>query len=95
MTIDRKTVAKIAHLARLKVPEDELDRYAGELSKILNWVEQLNEVDVTGVEPLANVHDAALRRRDDVVNDGGKTADILSNAPARTADFFTVPKVVE
>jgi aspartyl-tRNA(Asn)/glutamyl-tRNA(Gln) amidotransferase subunit C len=93
--IDQKTVAKIAHLARVKVPDEEQAQLAGELSKILNWIEQLNAVDVTGVEPLANVNDKALRWRDDKVNDGDKPADILANAPAKTADFFTVPKVVE
>jgi aspartyl-tRNA(Asn)/glutamyl-tRNA(Gln) amidotransferase subunit C len=95
MSIDQKAVAKIAHLARLKVPEEEQDKLAGELSKILHWVEQLNEVNVDGIEPLANVNDKALRWREDVVTDGGKTKDILANAPAKTADFFTVPKVVE
>ena len=94
-TIDQKTVARIAHLSRLKIPEEEQKHVAGELSKILDWIEQLNEVDVTGVEPLTNVNDMALRRREDVVNDGGKPADIMANAPAHTADFFTVPKVVE
>ncbi len=95
MLIDQKTVVKIAHLARLRVPEDEQQQVAGELSKILEWVEQLNAVDVTGIEPLANVNDKALRWRADVVNDGGRANDILANAPAKTADFFTVPKVVE
>jgi aspartyl-tRNA(Asn)/glutamyl-tRNA(Gln) amidotransferase subunit C len=95
MSIDQKTVARIAHLSRLKIPEDEQLHVAGELSKILDWIEQLNEVDVTGIEPLANVNDMALRRREDVVTDGGIAKDILANAPAHTADFFTVPKVVE
>jgi aspartyl-tRNA(Asn)/glutamyl-tRNA(Gln) amidotransferase subunit C len=95
MSIDQKTVARIAHLARLKIPEPEQASVAGELSKILDWVEQLNQVDVTGVEPLANVNDMALRRRKDVITDGNKVRDILSNAPAQTADFFTVPKVIE
>ena len=95
MSIDTKTVSRIAHLARLKIPEEEQQHVAGELSKILDWIEQLNEVDVAGVEPLANVNDMALRRRADVVNDGAKPADILANAPAHTANFFTVPKVVE
>jgi aspartyl-tRNA(Asn)/glutamyl-tRNA(Gln) amidotransferase subunit C len=95
MSFDTKTVAKIAHLARLKISEDEQKQLAGELDGIIKWVEQLNEVDVAGIEPLANVNDKALRWREDVVNDGGKTEDILANAPAKTADFFTVPKVVE
>jgi len=95
MTLDISTVAKIASLARLKVSEEQLQLVAGELSSILQWVEQLNEVDVDGVEPLANVNDLPLRWREDIVNDGGRVEDILSNAPAKTADFFVVPKVVE
>jgi aspartyl-tRNA(Asn)/glutamyl-tRNA(Gln) amidotransferase subunit C len=95
MSIDTKTVAKIAHLARLKIPEEEHRQLAGELGKILDWVTQLDEVNVTNIEPLASVNDASLRWREDVVNDGGKPADILANAPAKTADFFTVPKVIE
>ncbi|MDE2029876.1 MAG: Asp-tRNA(Asn)/Glu-tRNA(Gln) amidotransferase subunit GatC [Alphaproteobacteria bacterium] len=95
MSIDQKTVAKIANLARLKIPAEEQAHVAGELSNIMQWVEQLNEVNVEGVEPLASVNDASLRMRKDVVNDGGCAEDILANAPARTADFFTVPKVVE
>lgn len=94
-TFDNAAVAKIAHLARLAVPPEELQRVGSELGSILAMVEQLDEVDVSGVEPLANVNDMALRRREDVVNDGNKAADILANAPARTGDFFTVPKVVE
>ncbi|MGE3622375.1 MAG: Asp-tRNA(Asn)/Glu-tRNA(Gln) amidotransferase subunit GatC [Bdellovibrionales bacterium] len=95
MSIDSATVAKIAHLARLKIPAEEQQQVAGELSKILDWVAQLDEVNVAGIEPLASVNDASLRWREDVVNDGGKPADILANAPAKTADFFTVPKVIE
>ena len=95
MSIDQKTVAKIANLARIKIPAEEQLSVAGELNKILDWVAQLNEVNVEGVEPLASVNDASLRMRADVVNDGGRAEDILANAPAKTADFFTVPKVVE
>jgi len=95
MSIDPKTVAKIAQLSRLRVPEEEQAKVAGELSKILSFVEQLNEVDVAGIEPLASVNDKALRWRDDVVTDGDQAEAILANAPAKTADFFTVPKVVE
>jgi aspartyl-tRNA(Asn)/glutamyl-tRNA(Gln) amidotransferase subunit C len=93
--MDTKTVARIAHLARLKVPEEELQRVAGELGSILKFVEQLDEVDVTGIEPLASVNDASLRVRADVVTDGNRVADILSNAPEQTAGFFVVPKVIE
>lgn len=95
MSIDPKTVARIATLSRLKIPAEEQQHVAGELSKILDWIEQLNAVDVAGVEPLTDVNDMALRRRDDVVTDGNKVVDIMANAPAHTADFFTVPKVVE
>src|SRR5271156_6081893 len=87
MSIDQKTVAKIAHLARIKIPVEEQRQLAGELSKILDWIAQLDEVNVAGIEPLASVNDAALRRHEDVVNDGGKPKDILANAPAKTADF--------
>ncbi|HEU0117529.1 MAG TPA: Asp-tRNA(Asn)/Glu-tRNA(Gln) amidotransferase subunit GatC [Alphaproteobacteria bacterium] len=95
MSIDQKTVAKIAGLARLKIPEDEQKQVASDLNKILDWVAQLDEVDVKDIEPLSSVNDMALRWRQDVVNDGGKPDDILKNAPAKTADFFTVPKVIE
>jgi len=95
MIIDQKIVAKIANLARLKIPAEEQTNVAGELNKILDWVAQLDEVNVEGVEPLASVNDTSLRARPDIVNDGGKPQDILANAPAKTADFFTVPKVVE
>jgi len=95
MSIDKSTVVKIAHLARLKIPPEEQQQVTGELSKILDWVEQLNEVNVEGVEPLTNVNDMALRWRDDKVADGNKADDILANAPSKTAGFFVVPKVVE
>ena len=94
MIIDPATVAKIAHLARLKIPVEEHQQLAGELGKIIDWVAQLDEVNVANIEPLSSVNDTSLRWRADVVNDGGKTSDILANAPAKTADFFTVPKVI-
>jgi aspartyl-tRNA(Asn)/glutamyl-tRNA(Gln) amidotransferase subunit C len=95
MPINPEAVAKIAKLAGLKIPVEEQVSVAGELSKILDWVAQLDEVDVTDVEPLMNVNDGSLRMRPDIINDGDKAADILANAPAKTADFFTVPKVIE
>lgn len=95
MSFDVSSVTKIAHLARLKVPDEQLQQVAGELSNILQWIEQLKEVDVAGVQPLSNVNDLPLRWRDDIVKDGGKPEDILANAPAKTADFFVVPKVIE
>jgi len=95
MTIDQKIVAKIAHLSRLKIPAEEQAHVANELNKIIAWMEQLNEVDVAGVEPLTGGNDLPLRWRTDTVTDGGKVVDIVANAPAKTADFFTVPKVIE
>ncbi len=96
MTIDINTVVKIAHLAHLKIPPQQQQSVAGDLNKILAWVGQLDEVNVEGVEPLANVNDGSLGwREQDVVTDGDKPQDILANAPSKTADFFTVPKVVE
>lgn len=95
MTIDIETVNKIAGLSRLSIPQDEQERVAGDLNAILDWVGQLNEVDVEGIEPLASVNDNTLEARPDVVTDGNKSDDILANAPAKTAGFFTVPKVIE
>jgi aspartyl-tRNA(Asn)/glutamyl-tRNA(Gln) amidotransferase subunit C len=95
MSIDRATVAKIAHLARIKVPEAELDHLAGELSKILAFVEQLSEVDTEGVAPMSSVVATTLRWRPDQVDDGGYREAILANAPDRAEGFFGVPKVIE
>jgi len=95
MSLDKATVTRIAHLARIKVPDAELDHLVGELGTILNFVEQLNEVDTEGVSPIASVVAARLPRRDDVVSDGGYAEDILANAPERTGGYFVVPKVVE
>jgi aspartyl-tRNA(Asn)/glutamyl-tRNA(Gln) amidotransferase subunit C len=95
MAIDAATVRKVAHLARIKTPEDRLQPLAAELNGILAWIEQLNEVDVAGVEPMtSNVHQP-LRLRDDVVTDGDKVAAVLSNAPKSADGFYVVPKVVE
>lgn len=95
MAIDAATVRKVAHLARIKTPEDRLEPLAAELNGILAWIEQLNEVDVQGVEPMtSNVHQP-LRLRDDVVTDGGKVDAVLSNAPKSADGFYVVPKVVE
>lgn len=95
MSVDRDTVRRIAMLARLSVPEDQLDALAGELNNILGWVEQLGEVDTDGVEPMAAVTPMKLRRRADAVTDGGIAADVLANAPNGHGAFFAVPKVVE
>ena len=95
MTIDPQTVVKIARLARIKIPAEEQQKLAGELNKILAWIAQLNEVDVSGVDPLASVGQATLAMRADVVTDGDQTEAVLANAPARAGTFYTVPKVVE
>lgn len=95
MAIDAATVRRVAHLARIKTPEDRLEPLAQELNGILAWIEQLNEVDVDGVEPMtSNVHQP-LRLRDDAVTDGNKVAEVLGNAPKSADGFFVVPKVVE
>ena len=95
MAIDRSTVLKIATLARIRVPEQELDHLVGELQGIVQWVEQLNEVDVSEVEPMTSVRPMALKRRCDEVTDGGMREKILVNAPETAAGFFVVPKVIE
>jgi len=95
MAIDAATVRKVAHLARLKTPEDRLEPLAQELNGILAWIEQLGEVDVDGIEPMTSNVAQPLRLRDDVVSDGCKVADVLANAPRATDGFFVVPKVVE
>jgi len=82
-------------LARIRLAEAELEPLAGELSHILDWVEQLNRVDTTGVPPMANAAQATLPMRDDAVTDGGCPKAILGNAPRAARGFFTVPKVVE
>ncbi|PLS23717.1 Asp-tRNA(Asn)/Glu-tRNA(Gln) amidotransferase subunit GatC [Neptunicoccus cionae] len=95
MSIDKDTARKVAHLARIEVPEDQLDALAGELNGILGFMEQLNEVDVDGVEPMTSVTPMRLKRRADVVTDGDQQDKILSNAPDAREGFFAVPKVVE
>ena len=100
MSVDKATVAKIASLARIKMGDEELERMVPELNNILEWVEQLGEVDVTGVEPMTAVIENTLRLRDDVVDAdphtaGGRRDDVLANAPAAEHGFFGVPKVIE
>ena len=95
MALDKAAVAHIAALARIKLSEAELEPLAGELSQILTWVEQLNEVDTTGVAPMASAAAATLPMRDDEVTDGGCRDEILGNAPRPARGFFTVPKVIE
>lgn len=95
MSVDLQTVKRVARLARIAVSEEDAQRMAGELNAILGFVEQLNEVDVAGVEPMTSVSPMAMRKRQDVVTDGNKAADIVANAPATEENFFLVPKVVE
>jgi aspartyl-tRNA(Asn)/glutamyl-tRNA(Gln) amidotransferase subunit C len=95
MSLDKATVARIATLARIKIPDSELESLGHELNSIIQWVEQLSEVDTTGVQPMASVAAMSLPLRDDVVSDGSRPDDILKNAPAAAHGFFTVPKVVE
>jgi aspartyl-tRNA(Asn)/glutamyl-tRNA(Gln) amidotransferase subunit C len=95
MSVDTATVRKIASLARIAVSDQEVDAMVPELNAILGFVEQLGEVDVTGVEPLFAVIPNRLRLRDDVVTDGGVRDQVLANAPAAEHGFFTVPKVIE
>ena len=95
MAIDVETARRVAKLARIAVAEGDLPTLAGELSGILGFMEQLNEVDVTGVEPMTSVTPMRLKRRVDQVTDGGYAAQILSNAPDAREGFFAVPKVVE
>ncbi len=95
MSIDKDTARKVAHLARIQVADADLDDLAQKLSGIVGFMEQLNEVDVDGVEPMTSVTPMALKRRDDVVTDGGYPEKILKNAPDAREGFFAVPKVVE
>ncbi len=95
MAVDRATVAQIAKLARIRLPEEDLDALAGELSHILTWIEQLDELDTEGVAPMTSVVAMELPRRADVVSDGGYPEKIVKNAPEAAHGFFVVPKVVE
>ena len=95
MSIDKDTARRVAHLARIEVAVSDLETLAGELSNILGFMEQLNEVDVEGVTPMTSVTPMDLPRRKDVVTDGGYPEKILSNAPDAREGFFAVPKVVE
>jgi len=95
MALDHATIRRIATLARIRVEEADIPRLQGELNGILGWIEQLNEVDVEGIEPLTGAAHMALKMRDDVVTDGGYPEKILANAPDRAGAFFAVPKVVE
>lgn len=95
MSVDSDTVRRIAHLARIQLPEDRIEPMREELNAILAFVEQLDEVDVAGVEPMTSVVATSMRMRADKVTDGGIADDVVANAPASDDNFFMVPKVVE
>jgi aspartyl-tRNA(Asn)/glutamyl-tRNA(Gln) amidotransferase subunit C len=95
MSVDADTVRRIAHLARIAVAENEVAHLQGELNAILAWVEQLQAVDVAGVEPMTSVTPMTMKMRKDEVTDGDKPEDIVKNAPQSADNFFLVPKVVE
>jgi aspartyl-tRNA(Asn)/glutamyl-tRNA(Gln) amidotransferase subunit C len=95
MSVDAATVRRIAHLARIAVSEAEVPHLQGELNAMLAFVEQLSEVNVDGVEPMTSVTPMEMKKRADVVNDGGIPDDIVRNAPETQNHFFLVPKVVE
>ena len=95
MSVDTATVRHIAKLARIAMSDAEVEALVPELNNILGWVEQLQEVDVTGVEPMTAVIPNRLRMRDDLVTDGGIRDQVLANAPVAEHGFFAVPKVIE
>ena len=95
MAIDADTVRKVAKLARIREPEERLEPLAREISGIMAWIEQLNEVDTDGVEPMTSAVSVPMPMREDVVTEGGDAAKILANAPKTDKGFFVVPKVVE
>ena len=95
MSVDTATVRHIAKLARIAVTDGEVEALVPELNNILGWIEQLQEVDVSGIEPMTAVIPNTLRLREDVVSDGGKRDEVLKNAPVAEHGFFAVPKVIE
>ena len=95
MKIDEATVTKIAKLARIKIEDSEKAHYANEISSILDWIEQLQEVNTDGVEPLKSVANQTLPMREDKITDGDRPKEVLTNAPASEHDCFVVPKVVD
>ena len=95
MSVTKDDVLKVARLSRIAVPDDKLDHLAGELNGIMGWIEQLNEVDVEGVEPLTSVVETKLPMREDEVTDGDRRDEVLANAPKSDEGFFVVPRSVE
>ncbi|MEM9054860.1 MAG: Asp-tRNA(Asn)/Glu-tRNA(Gln) amidotransferase subunit GatC [Pseudomonadota bacterium] len=95
MSVTKDDVRKVARLSRIAVPEEKLEELASELTGIMGWIEQLNEVDIDGVEPMTSVVAATLPMREDVITDGGIQDQVLANAPKSDEGFFVVPKAVE
>lgn len=95
MSIDKQTIEKAAHLARLNLSDEQKDKYVQSVGGIINWIEQLNEVNTDDIEPLATVTNIENRLRDDIVTDGDIVEKILANAPDELENFFAVPKVIE
>jgi aspartyl-tRNA(Asn)/glutamyl-tRNA(Gln) amidotransferase subunit C len=95
MSVDALTVRRIAHLARIAVADDEIEHLRGEINAILAFVEQLAEVKVDGIEPMTSVTPMAMKKRQDIVTEGGDVEAVLKNAPAREGNYFAVPRVVE
>ncbi|WP_336489031.1 Asp-tRNA(Asn)/Glu-tRNA(Gln) amidotransferase subunit GatC [Methylobacterium nigriterrae] len=95
MSVDAQTVRRIAHLARIAVSEEDVAPLQGELNAILAFVEQLGAVDVANVEPMTSVTPMRMKKREDVVTDGGRAEEVVANAPETEDHFFIVPKVVE
>lgn len=95
MSVDQATVRRIAHLARIAVTDDEVPHLQEELNSILGFVEQLDEVDVSGVEPMTSAVEMTMKKRDDIIADGGYPDEVVRNAPLSEDHYFVVPKVVE
>ena len=95
MAVDKETVKRIAFLSRLKIEDDKIEATQAEFNKILQWIEQLNEVTTEGVEPLVSVNDGNITCREDIVTTGNNSKEILANAPQAAYGYFTVPKVIE
>ena len=95
MTITKDTIRKISNLAKISIADQEVEKLESEISSIIRWVEALNEVDTENVDPMSNSLKGALRMREDLVTDGNKVPDILSNSPVDDENFFVVPKVIE
>jgi aspartyl-tRNA(Asn)/glutamyl-tRNA(Gln) amidotransferase subunit C len=95
MTITKDTIRKISNLAKISIADQEVEKLESEISSIIRWVEALNEVDTDNIDPMSNSLTGVLRMRDDLVTDGNKVSDILSNSPVDDENFFVVPKVIE